>query len=136
MSASPIVALRKAIIIHLLADARLMTMLGGQRIFDEAARTVEPPYVILAEAQLRDWSAQLSRGAEQFLILSVYSTQRGVREALDIGQRIVDLLDEAPLTLEGHSLIDLRFVAIESKREHNGRFARVNMRFRATTEAA
>lgn len=135
MSASPIIALRKAIIAFILADARLAAMLGGPKVFDEAARAAEAPYVVFAEAQMRDWSAQLSRGAEQFLIMSVYSTQRGLREALDIGQRIVALLDEAPLTLESHSLVDLRFVAMESKREQNGRFARVNLRFRATTEA-
>jgi hypothetical protein len=134
MSASPIIALRKAIIACLLSDARLTTMLNGQKVFDEAVRASEAPYVAFAEAQMRDWSAQLSRGAEQFLILSIYSTQRGVREALDIGQRIVDLLDEAPLALEGHSLVDLRFLAMESKREQNGRFARVNLRFRAITE--
>jgi hypothetical protein len=75
------------------------------------------------------------RGAEQFLTLSVISTQRGVREALDIAQMIAGLLDEAPLALVGHTLIDLRFLAIETKREQNGRFARVNLRFRATTES-
>jgi hypothetical protein len=135
MSASPIIALRTAIIAFLVADARLVSMLGGPKLFDEAARPAEAPYVVCAEAQLRDWSTQLSRGAEQFLLLSVYSTQRGAREALDIAQRIVDLLDEAPLALQAHTLVDLRFVAMESKREHNGRFARVNLRFRATTEA-
>lgn len=135
MSTSPVVALRKAILAHLTADAAFVAALGGAKAFDEAPRNVEPPYVVFADAQMRDWSAQLSRGAEQFLVLSVFSTQRGVREALDIGQRIIDLLDEAPLALLGHTLVDLRFVAIETRREQNGRFARVNLRFRATTES-
>jgi hypothetical protein len=119
---------------HLVSDASLVTMLGGPKAFDEAPRGVEPPYIVFVDAQLRDWSSQLSPGAEQFVTLSVFSTQRGFREALDLGQRIIDLLDEAPLILQGHSLIDLRFVAMESKREQNGRFARVNLRLRATTE--
>jgi len=134
MSASPIIALRMAMLARLVADAALVAALGGEKIFDEAPRNAEPPYVLFAEAQMRDWSAQLMRGAEQFLTLSVISTQRGVREALDIAQMIVGLLDEAPLALVGHTLIDLRFLAIETKREQNGRFARVNLRFRATTE--
>ena len=134
MSASPIIALRTAMLARLVADAGLVAALGGSKIFDEAPRNAEPPYVLFAEAQMRDWSAQLMRGAEQFLTLSVISTQRGVREALDIAQMIVLLLDEAPLALVGHTLIDLRFLAIETKREQNGRFARVNLRFRATTE--
>jgi hypothetical protein len=136
MSNSPIVALRKAILAHLTADAVLTAALGGHKIYDETPRGVEPPYMVFADAQLRDWSTQLSPGAEQFLILSVYSTQRGVREATDIAQRIVDLLNEAPLVLQGHALIDLRFLAMETRREQNGRFARVNLRFRATTESA
>jgi hypothetical protein len=135
MSASPIVALRMAMLARLNADAALVAALGGQKIFDEAPRNAEPPYALFAEAQMRDWSAQLMRGAEQFLTLSVISAQRGVREALDIAQMIAGLLDEAPLALVGHTLIDLRFLAIETKREQNGRFARVNLRFRATTES-
>jgi len=136
MSASPIIALRKAIRTRLLADAALVASLGGEKVFDEAPRGADPPYALFAEAQMRDWSAQLSPGAEQFLTLSVISTQRGLLEALDIGQRIAALLDEAPLVLEGHTLVDLRFGAMETRREQNGRFARVNLRFRATTETA
>lgn len=134
MSASPIIALRMAMLARLTADAALVAALGGAKIFDEAPRNAEPPYVLFAEAQMRDWSAQLMRGAEQFPTLSVISTQRGVREALDIAQMIAGLLDEAPLALASHTLIDLRLLAIETKREQNGRFARVNLRFRATTE--
>lgn len=135
MSASPVIALRQAMLARLIADAGLVAALGGAKIFDEAPRNAEQPYVLFAEAQSRDWSAQLVRGAEQFPTLSVISTQRGVREALDIAQMIVGLLDEAPLTLVGHTLIDLRFIAMETRREEKGRFARVNLRFRATTES-
>lgn len=134
MSASPVVALRKAILAHLAGDAALVGALGGANVYDEAPRNVEPPYVLFADAQMRDWSTTLSRGAEQFLALSAISTQRGAREGLDIAQRIVDLLDEAPLALDGHDLVDLRFLTIETRREQNGRLARVNLRFRATTE--
>jgi hypothetical protein len=134
MSSSPVTELRKSILARLLADVDLVGALGGQKVFDETPRNVEPPYAIFAEAQMRDWSADLSRGAEQFLTLAVVSTARGLREALDIAQKLEELLDEAPLVMQGHTLIDLRFVAMETKRDQNGRFARVNLRFRATTE--
>jgi hypothetical protein len=136
MSASPIVALRKAIVVRLSGDAALVAALGGAKIHDEAPRGGEPPYVLFAEVQARDWSASQSRGAEQLLTLSVISVQRGAREALDIAARIVELLDEAELALEGHVLVDLRHMTSETRREQNGRFARVNLRFRATTEEA
>lgn len=134
MSASPVIAVRQAIIARLGADSALLAALGGSRFFDETPHNIEPPYVMFAETQMRDWSAPLSRGAEQFPVIAVVSTMHGLSEALNVAQQIVDLLDEAPLILQGHLLIDLRFQTMETKREHNGRFARVNIRFRATTE--
>lgn len=136
MSASPVVALRKAIVARISADAALIAALGGAKVYDEAPRAIEPPYVLFADTQMRDWSTPELRGAEQFFTLSVISTQRGAREALDIAQRLVELLDEALLTVEGHHLVDLRHLAIETRREQNGRLARANLRFRATTESA
>jgi len=134
MSASPVLALRKAIRAYLLADAGFAAALGD-RLYDEAPRGAEPPYALFGETQLRDWSADLSRGAEQFFILGVVSTMRGLSEALERAQRIADLLDEAPLVLQDHRLIDVRFLSMETRREQSGRFARVNLRFRATTES-
>jgi hypothetical protein len=134
MSVSPILALRKAARARLIADAALGAALGGPKIFDEAPRAAEPPYVLFADAQMRDWSALSSRGAEQFLNLTVVSPQRGLGEGLAIAQQIIDLLDEAGLSLAGHALIDLRFVSLDARRDPNGRLARVLILFRATTE--
>ena len=134
MSASPVIALRKAIRTHLLADAPLAAALSGDKVYDEAPRNADPPYVLFVDSQLRDWSADSSRGAEQFLTIAILTTARGLSGALDIAQMIVDLLDDAPLTLEDHALINLRFQSMETRREQSGRFARVAMRLRATTE--
>ncbi|MGJ0395007.1 MAG: DUF3168 domain-containing protein [Methylocystis sp.] len=133
MSASPVVALRKAIRAYLFADAGFAAALG-EKLYDEAPRGIEPPYALFADAQLRDWSADLSPGAEQFFTIGVASTMRGLSEALDLAQRIAGLLTEAPLVLQDHRLIDLRFQSMETRRDQNGRIARVNLRFRATTE--
>lgn len=134
MSGSPILALRKAIIARLAANAALVGALGGAKIYDEAPRGAETPYVLFADAQMRDWSAQSSRGAEHYFTLAIVTTQRGTSAALGAAQQIIDLLDEAPLALAGHALVDLRFVSLETKRDQNGRFARVSMSFRAVTE--
>lgn len=133
---SPVLALRRAMLAALSGDATLVALLGGARIFEEAPPGAPAPRIAFSDAQARDWSAQLSRGAEQMLVLTVWSGARGTREALDIADRVVAVLDEAPLTLEGHALIDLRFVALATRREQNGRYARVDVRFRATTESA
>ncbi len=134
MSASPVIALRKAIRAHLLADAALVTTLGGEKVYDEAPRNAEPPYVLFDDAQMRDWSSQDARAAEQFLTLAVVTTQRGQGVAMGLAQQIVDRLDEAPLALEGHALVDLRFVSMDARRDQGGRFARASILFRATTE--
>lgn len=135
MSASPVLALRVALRAALVGDAALVAMLGGQKVYDDAPNDAAPPYVLFADTQSRDWSSDLSRGAEHFFVLSVVSTHRGVAEALSIADRLVALLDEAALTLQDHRLVDLRVLAMETRREQQGRFARVDLRFRAVTEA-
>lgn len=131
---SPVLALRRAILAALLADGALTASLGGAHVYDEAPPGAPAPRIALSDVQSRDWSAQNSSGAEQIVVLSVFSGARGMREALDIADRVVALLDEAPLALAGHRLIDLRFVALATRREQNGRYARADIRFRATTE--
>ena len=135
MSGSPVVALRKAIRLALLANGPLVARLGGANVFDEAPREAIPPYVAYGDSLARDWSSASDRGAEQFVILNVWSIQRGLREALDIADMIAGLLDDQPLALTGHHLVNLRLVALETRREANGRFARASLRLRAVTEA-
>ncbi|MDE2579547.1 MAG: DUF3168 domain-containing protein [Hyphomicrobiales bacterium] len=135
MAMSPIIALRRAIVAALLGDGPLIALLGGAHVFDEAPPGAPAPRISLSEAQARDWSQAGSPGAEQFLVITVWSQQRGGREALDIADRVVAVLNEAQLTLQGHALIDLRFQQMATRREQNGRFARCDIRFRATTEA-
>jgi hypothetical protein len=135
VSTSPVIALRKAIRACLLADASLTTALGGAHIYDEAPRDAAAPYITFGDAQARDWSTASDRGSEQFPILNVWSEQRGVREALAIAEQTRALLDDAALTLDGHRLVNMRFVSIETKRENGGRLARASLRLRAVTEA-
>ena len=135
MSISPVIALRKAIRNALLANAALVARLGGPSIFDEAPREAIPPYVAYGDGLARDWSSATDRGTEQFIILNVWSLQRGLREALEIADLVGGLLDDKPLTLDGHHLVNLRLVSVETRREANGRFARASLRLRAATEA-
>lgn len=134
MSVSPVIALRKAVRALLIGDAALIAKLGGPNVFDEAPREAVAPYVAFGDAQWRDLSTSSDRGAEQFVILNVWSLQRGLREALDIAENVGALLDEAALTLDGHRLVNLRLASLETRRENNGRFARASLRFRAFTE--
>jgi Protein of unknown function (DUF3168) len=134
MTTSSVTALRKAIHVRLAAASALVTALGGTKVFDEAPRNAEPPYLTFGDMQVRDWSSTLSPGAEHLFVIAVWSAERGTKQAIEIGNSVIDLLDDALLDLEGYKLVNLRFVQFETKREANGRFARVNLRFRATTE--
>ena len=135
MTASSIIDLRKAVRAALIADASLSSMLGGARVYDEAPRGTEPPYVTFGDARSRDWSTASDRGAEHILVIDVWSVQRGQREALAISARVQDLLDDASLTLDSHNLVSLRFTRLDARRENQGRFTRASLAFRAVTEA-
>jgi hypothetical protein len=73
MSTSSVTALRKAIHVKLAGASALVIALGGTKIFDEAPRNAEPPYLIFADTQVRDWSSSLSRGAEHLFVIAVWS---------------------------------------------------------------
>ena len=134
MTASAIVALRKAVHAKLAGDAALSGLLGGARVYDEAPRAAEPPYLTFGDLRSRDWSTQSGHGGEHFLVVDVWSQQRGQREALAVAARVQDLLDDAALSLEGHALVNFRYQQLETRRENQGRYTRASLRFRAVTE--
>jgi hypothetical protein len=131
---SAVTAVHKAARALLAGDAALTALLGGPKVFDDTPRGTPPPYVTFGDAQARDWSTVSDRGTEQFVVLQAWSIDGGPRQALDIADRVIMLLDDAPLVLEGHRLVDCHFLSLELKREVAGRFARAAARFRVTTE--
>ncbi len=134
MNANAEIALRAAIHAALAADATLLGLLGGPKIYDEAPRGAIAPYVTFGDLQSRDWSTDSDDGVEHFVILNVWSGQTGAREALAIAGRVRDLLHDQPLTLSGFNLVNLRFTQLDTRREGGGRFNRASPRFRAVTE--
>lgn len=133
---SSAIAVRKAIHATLAADAELVVLLGGARVYDEAPREAMPPYVTFGDLQTRDWSTSTDHGAEHFIALNVWSNQRGAREALAIAERVRALIDDQPLNLDGHRLVGARFTQLETRRENAGRHTRASLRFRVVTEPA
>lgn len=132
MSVAAVLALRAAVRTRLAADSALSQKIIG--VFDEPPGQSAQPSVVFGDTQARDWSAGLSPGVELFLVLHVWAAQRGLTQALDIAHRIARALDEAPLPVEGHHLVDLRFLSLETRRDNSGRMARASLRFRAALE--
>lgn len=130
----PILALRTAVRALLVADPALTTLLGGPRIYDEAPRGAEPPYVTFGEASAKDWSAGSLNGRQHALALVAWSSQGGDAELLAILERIAALAADPPLALDGHRLVLLRVAAEETARPDKAGIRRAVIRLAALTE--
>ena len=127
-------ALRAAIHDALVANGALGTLLGGAKIYDEVPQSAAFPYVTLGECRITDWSTGSEAGAEHQLTLHAWSRQGGHREAHEIAGALLQALDDAPLVLEDHHLVNLRFALADIRREADGRTYHALVRFRAVTE--
>src|SRR5262249_20879864 len=126
-------ALRAAVHAALTADAALVAALGGPKIYDEPPREALP-YVTLGEMRVADFSTGSEEGLEHQLTLHAWSRQGGQREAHVIAGALLQALDNAPLALAGHRLVNFRFSSADVRREADGRTYRALVRFRAVTE--
>jgi hypothetical protein len=127
-------ALRAAIHDALIADVPLTALLGGARIYDEPPAAAAFPYVMLGEARVADFSTGSEPGEEHQLTLHAFSRQGGHRQAHLIAGALLQALDDAPLTLDDHHLVNFRFALADVRREADGRTYHALVRFRAVTE--
>jgi hypothetical protein len=129
-------ALRAAIHDALVADGALSALLGGPKVYDEPPRAAAFPYVTLGEARVSDFSTGSEPGEEHQLTLHAWSRQGGHREAHLIAGALLQALDDTPLSLADHRLVNLRFAVADVRREADGRTYHALVRFRAMTEPA
>ncbi len=128
------VALRAAVHDALVADAALAAVLGGPKVYDEPPRGAAFPYVTLGEARVADFAAGSEPAQEHQLTLHAWSRQGGHREAHAIAGALLQALDDAPLALTDHALVNFRFAVADVRREADGRTYHALVRFRAVTE--
>jgi hypothetical protein len=129
-------ALRAAIHDTLSADGALTALLGGAKVYDEPPKAAVFPYVTLGEARVANFAAGDDPGEEHQLTLHVWSRQGGHREAHLVTGALMQALDDTPLTLDAHRLVNLRFALADVRREADGRTYHALVRFRAVTEPA
>jgi hypothetical protein len=127
-------SLRAAVHDALTTYAPLAALLGGAKIYDEPPREAAFPYVTLGEARVSDFSTGSEPGEEHQLTLHAWSRQGGHREAHLIAGTLLQALDDAPLALADHRLINFRFAVADVRREADGRTYHALVRFRAVTE--
>jgi hypothetical protein len=129
-------ALRTAIFDALAANVSLVDILGGAKVYDEPPRAASFPYVTLGETRIADFSAGDEPGEEHQLTLHAWSRQGGHKQAHQIAGALLQALDDAPLSLADHTLVNLRFSVADVRREADGRTYHALVRFRAVTEPA
>ena len=127
-------ALQEAVFETLSGDATLTAMLGGAKVYDGAPRNAEAPYVHLGEATARDWSTATEAGTEVTFAVVAWSREPGREECLQIAERVVALLHDAALVLDGNRLVNLRHLSTETAREEKPQGRRALVRFRARIE--
>jgi hypothetical protein len=128
--------LQEAVFDALSDDTPLAALLGGDRVYDSTPRNAEAPYVHLGEIVARDWSTATEAGTEISFAVVVWSRTPGRTEGLAIASRVVTLLHDAALTLDGWRLVNLRHIATETARAEKPEGRRAVVRFRAVVEAS
>jgi hypothetical protein len=132
---SPVLALRRAILDAAAASADLRALMGGSvRLYDEPPRAAEPVYALFGDVTAEDWSTDFDRGHEQDLSIVVWGERGSARSALAVAEALAAILDDAPLPLDGHRLVNLRAVALAAARDRDTQLTRVTLRLRAVTE--
>jgi hypothetical protein len=131
---SPAWELQKAVYGALVADAALVALLGGARIYDDVPRGAAFPYITFGPGTTRDWSTGTEAGAEHLFTLRAWSKAGGEKEVHLVLEAIRAALHEASLTLDGHRLVSLRHETSDALRGADGETYQGVARFRAVTE--
>ncbi|MGE0022768.1 MAG: DUF3168 domain-containing protein [Hyphomicrobium sp.] len=131
---SPAWELQKAVYAKLAADAGLLALLGGARIYDDVPRGAAFPYVTFGPSTTRDWSTGTETGSEHGLTLRAWSKAGGEQEVHQVLEAVRAALHESALTPAGHRLVSLRHETSEALRDPDGETYQGIARFRALTE--
>lgn len=129
-------ALQRAIYDTLTGDTTLVGLLNGPHVYDHVPRGTSFPYLTFGQSSERDWSTGGAPGHEHTVTLNVWSQARGRRQIQAIVAVMRGLLHEQPLTLDGHTLVNLRHDVTEVRREPDGETLRGVVRLRGVTEPA
>lgn len=127
-------ALREAIFDALCRDAALTILLGaGTKIFLGEPLIHPFPRIEIGAAKLIDFDG--SDVEEHEITLHAY-TRGDHRGAHMLAGALLQALDDVPLTIPGHRLVNFRFAVADIRREADGRTYHALVRFRAVTEPA
>lgn len=134
MSGSASWQLQQAVYSALSGNAALAALLGGPRIYDDVPHTAAYPFVTMGQTSSSDFGTATEDGEEHILTLHVWSAAGGRSEAQLLMGAVRDVLHNAPLTLSGHTLVNLRQQFADIRREADGITIHGLARYRAVTQ--
>jgi len=128
-------ALQQAVFAALSVSDDIKEIVGDPpRAFDAVPRVAAFPYVVVGEGSERNWDTATDAGGEHSLPIHIWSRAGGHKEIKLAAQAVRDCLDGESLALDGHTLVDLRYLSADFARETDGETFRATIRFRAVTE--
>ena len=125
-------ALQAAAYARAVDDAQLQALCHGA--FDDVPEDVPMPYATLGEAIETPADTHDCYGADVTVVWHVWSQQRGMLEANQIGGRLTELFDRYRLPVDGHTVVLARHLQSTPMRDPNPRIRHVVVRFRYLTE--
>jgi len=127
-------ALQKALIAHLKADAAVQALLGEPpRIWDSAPKDAAFPHLLIGRCESRPLAAD-GGGVEQALTLTVVSRFRGTEEAKVVLAAVRVALNDATLEADGVRTVNLRVSFADVFPGADGARTFAVLRVRAVTE--
>ncbi|MGA7675133.1 MAG: DUF3168 domain-containing protein [Rhizomicrobium sp.] len=128
-------ALQQAVFAALTVSDAVKSVAGDPpRVFDAVPRQAVFPYIVVGEDGETNWDTATEQGSEHSLAIHVWSRSGGHQEIKLAAEAVRECLDGTSLTLDGHTLIDLRYLSAEFARENDGETFRAALKFRAVTE--
>jgi len=121
---SPLLPLQKAIYDRLKANLTCP-------VYDNVPDGAKMPYVTLGEDTAVDWSTKLENGQEVTHTLHIWSEYKGMMEAKQIIDQIIQAITSTPLVVEGFFVVSARVDVVETMRDPEGyRHGIVRFRFK------
>lgn len=90
----------------------------------------------LGETASRDWDTSTEKGGEHFLNIQIWAKESGRKRVLDIAAKIATALDEKPVEVNGHRLVNLMLTEVLARNTDGLGSYLGTMRYRAVTEPA
>jgi len=130
----PALSLQAEVYSKLIQHQPLISLLGGEFIYDDVPPKQELPYIVFAESAHNDWSTGTEEGMEHFISLNTWSLQNGRKQALQISHEITNSLKAVSTQIDGHLLVNFAHELTEVNRDEDTGFFVAKVTFRAVTE--